>query len=110
MSKSNSKVIRPAFPRIQTTRSGSRYVRSIDMIRSQAGRKEIDLQLKNQPREKLSLPSDPNPPKSFHALQFVSLTLVGWVSVPALVEPYKIPCASGRKGTPSANGRSARIG
>jgi len=63
MSKSNSKVIRPAFPRIQTTRSGSRYVRSIDMIRSQAGRKEIDLQLKNQPREKLSLPSDPNPPK-----------------------------------------------
>ncbi len=63
MSKPSSKAIRPAFPRIRTTRSGSRYVRSIDMIRSQAGRKEIDLQLKNQPREKVSLPSDPSPPK-----------------------------------------------
>ena len=63
MSKSSSKAIRPAFPRIRTTRSGSRYVRSIDVIRSQAGRTEIDLQLKNQPREKISLPTDPNPPK-----------------------------------------------
>jgi hypothetical protein len=63
MSKISSKAIRPAFPRVRTTRSGSRYVRSIDMIRSQAGRKEIDLQLKSQPRDKISLPSDPNPPK-----------------------------------------------
>lgn len=62
MSKASSKAIRPAFPRIRTTRSGSRYVRSIDIIRSQAGRKEIDLQLKSQP-EKISLPKDPNPPK-----------------------------------------------
>jgi len=63
MSKASSKAIRPAFPRIRTTRSGSRYVRSIDVIRSKAGRKEIDLQLKNQPREKISLPTDPDPPK-----------------------------------------------
>jgi len=63
MSKANSKAVRPAFPRIRTTRSGSRYVRSIDIIRSKAGRREIDLQLKYQPREKISLPSDPVPPK-----------------------------------------------
>lgn len=62
MSKASSKAIRPAFPRIQTTRSGSRFVRSIDVIRSVAGRKEIDLQLQNQSREN-TRPSDPNPPK-----------------------------------------------
>lgn len=63
MSKSSTKASRPAFPRIYTTRSGSRYTRSIDVIRSQAGRREIDLQLKNQPRENASLKSDPAPPK-----------------------------------------------
>lgn len=63
MSKSSSKVIRPAFPLVRTTRSGSRYVRSIDVIRSKAGRREIDRQLESQPREKISHPSDPNPPK-----------------------------------------------
>ena len=62
MSKTSSKAERPAFPRIQTTRSGSRFVRSIDVIRSVAGRKELDLQLQRQPREN-ARPSDPNPPK-----------------------------------------------
>jgi len=33
---------------VYTTRSGSRYVRAIDVIRSKAGRRELSLQLKNQ--------------------------------------------------------------
>lgn len=44
----NSKRSRPAVPRVYTTRSGSRYVRSIDVIRSEAGRKEISLQMESK--------------------------------------------------------------
>lgn len=39
---------------VYTTRSGSRYVRSIDVIRSDAGRRELFLQLKNQPKNSRS--------------------------------------------------------
>lgn len=48
MSK-NFKRSRPDVPPVFTTRSGSRYVRSIDVIRSIAGRKELDRQLQNTP-------------------------------------------------------------
>jgi hypothetical protein len=48
MSK-NFKRSRPSVPPVFTTRSGSRYVRSIDVIRSIAGRKELDRQLQNTP-------------------------------------------------------------
>ena len=44
---SNAKRSRPAVPQVYTTRSGSRYVHSIDVIRSDAGRKEISLQMQN---------------------------------------------------------------
>ncbi len=37
-------------PPVYTTRSGSRYVRSIDVLRSKAGRRELSLQLQNQPK------------------------------------------------------------
>jgi hypothetical protein len=42
---SNAKRSRPAVPRVYTSRNGSRYVHSIDVIRSEAGRKEIGLQM-----------------------------------------------------------------
>ncbi len=41
---------RPAVPPVHTTRSGSRYVRSIDVIRSVAGRRELNRQLQNVPK------------------------------------------------------------
>lgn len=54
MSK-NFKRSRPDVPPVFTTRSGSRYVRSIDVIRSVAGRKELDRQLQNTPKNCNSL-------------------------------------------------------
>ena len=45
---------RPDVPRVYTTRSGSRYVRAIDVIRSKAGRRELTLQLENQPKSSRS--------------------------------------------------------
>ena len=48
MSKNLSRS-RPTVPPVYTTRSGSRYVRSIDVIRSVAGRKELDRQVRNAP-------------------------------------------------------------
>lgn len=53
--KKNLKLARPDVPQVHTTRSGSRFVRAIDVIRSQAGRKELSLQLKSAKR---SLKSD----------------------------------------------------
>lgn len=50
----NPKRSRPAVPRVYTTRSGSRYVRSIDVIRSEAGRKEITLQMKSKDEKRPS--------------------------------------------------------
>ena len=44
----NKKRIRHTVPPVYTTRSGSRYVRSIDVIRSEAGRNEISLQLRDK--------------------------------------------------------------
>jgi hypothetical protein len=46
--KKNLQSARPDVPQVYTTRSGSRYVRAIDVIRSQAGRRELSLQLKSQ--------------------------------------------------------------
>lgn len=54
MSK-NLKASRPEGPPVYTTRSGSRYVRAIDVIRSVAGRRELSLQLKNQPKRSLKV-------------------------------------------------------
>ena len=51
--KKNLKSARPDVPPVYTTRSGSRYVRAIDVIRSQAGRRELSLQLKSQPKRSL---------------------------------------------------------
>jgi hypothetical protein len=51
--KKNLKASRPDVPHIYTTRSGSRYVRAIDVIRSANGRRELSLQLKNQPKSSL---------------------------------------------------------
>jgi hypothetical protein len=45
---SNNKRIRHTVPPVYTTRSGSRYVRSIDVIRSEAGRNEISLQMRDK--------------------------------------------------------------
>lgn len=39
---------------VYTSRSGSRYVRAIDVIRSKAGRRELSLQLQNQPKNSRS--------------------------------------------------------
>ena len=49
---SDAKRSRPAVPRVYTTRNGSRYVRSIDVIRSEAGRKEITLQMQSKAKAK----------------------------------------------------------
>jgi hypothetical protein len=51
--KKNLKAGRPDVPPVYTTRSGSRYVRAIDVIRSQAGRRELSLQLQSQPKHSL---------------------------------------------------------
>lgn len=51
--KKNLKASRPEVPPVFTTRSGSRYVRAIDVIRSVAGRRELSLQLKSQPKRSL---------------------------------------------------------
>lgn len=51
--KKDLKAARPEVPPVYTTRSGSRYVRAIDVIRSVAGRKELSLQLKSQPKDSL---------------------------------------------------------
>ncbi|MEA2204397.1 MAG: hypothetical protein QOE77_1173 [Blastocatellia bacterium] len=51
--KKNIKSDRPTVPTVYTTRSGSRFVRAIDVIRSEAGRRELSLQLKNQPKSSL---------------------------------------------------------
>jgi hypothetical protein len=59
MSKVSSKVARPAFPHVYTTRSGSRYVRSIEVIRSQAGRQELDRQLNAKRRAEASKSVEP---------------------------------------------------
>ncbi len=48
--RKNLKASRLEGPQVYTTRSGSRYVRAIDVIRSAAGRRELSLQLKNQPK------------------------------------------------------------
>ncbi len=48
--RKNLKASRPDVPTVFTTRSGSRFVRSIDVIRSKAGRRELSLQLQNQPK------------------------------------------------------------
>ncbi len=52
--RKNLKALQQDVPPIFTTRSGSRFVRSIDVIRSKAGRREISLQLKNQPKNSRS--------------------------------------------------------
>jgi hypothetical protein len=44
---SNPKRSRTSVPHVHTTKSGSRFVRSIDVIRSDAGRREISLQMKS---------------------------------------------------------------
>lgn len=51
--KKNLKSLQSDVP-VYTTRSGSRYVRSIDVIRSKAGRKELSLQLQNKPKDSRS--------------------------------------------------------
>jgi hypothetical protein len=52
--RKNLKASRPDVPPVYTTRSGSRFVRSIDVIRSKAGRRELSLQLQNQPKDSRS--------------------------------------------------------
>jgi len=62
--KKNLNSSRPDVPPVHTTRSGGRYVRAIDMIRSQAGRRELSLQLKSQPKRSLKGSAGESKPKS----------------------------------------------
>jgi hypothetical protein len=48
--KKSLKSSQPDVP-VYTSRRGSRYVRSVDIIRSKAGRKELSLQLQNKPKD-----------------------------------------------------------
>jgi len=62
MMSKNLKRSRPEVPPVHTARSGSRFVRSIDVLRSIAGRKELTRQLENAPKNGAVKPENSKTP------------------------------------------------